>query len=197
MKNAPKMYKFLYPAFSFFTKLIRQPVIEGLENVPAEGPVVIAGNHMNFNDGFILVASNKRCVHFLCKDEMFKNKILAAFLHSVGVIPVNRREKDRHALPAAKAVLNEGGVVGIFPEGTTNKTGGKVLLLPFKIGAIKMAYDTGAPIVPFTLTGHYSFFRKTLKLKFYEPFKVESDDLTKENEKFSELIKEYLLNEKR
>ncbi len=192
-KNESLIYRSLRPGFCFFFCLFRNPVIEGIENIPQSGSVVLAGNHTSPNDIFILISSTKRVIHFLGKDELFKGP-MKKFFTSAGVIPVNRRTKDGHALRAAEEVLQNGRVIGIFPEGTTKKNA-PVTILPFKIGAVKMAHDTGAPIVPFAITGKYGFFRKTVKLKFYPPFLVESDDLTSENEKFMERITQYILNE--
>ena len=87
-------------------------------------------------------------------------------------------------------VLNDGGAIGIFPEGTRNKT--DKFLLPFKFGAVSMAKKTGAKIVPFGISGDYNFRSKNLKIYFGEPFSVDDLDLEKANEilanKIGELI---------
>ena len=97
----------------------------------------------------------------------------------MGLIPVNRRTKDKNALEEAIKYLNNDQVIGIFPEGTIGKNG----LLPFKMGAVKMAYETKSKILPFVITGKYRIFFNDLKIEFLEEVEIKSDDLEKENEK--------------
>ena len=104
---------------------------------------------------------------------------------NLGLIPVNRREKDKDALKKAKEYLEKNEVIGIFPEGTTEK--GRGLLL-FKIGAVKMASDTNTKIVPFAITGSYKPLKK-IKIEFGKPIQIKSDDLEKENNNLRETIK--------
>ena len=93
--------------------------------------------------------STKRSVYFLAKDELWKGP-KKLFINNMGLIPVNRRQKDHNALATAEKYLNNGCVIGIFPEGRTQKGRG---LLSFKIGAVKMAADTYTPpIIPFIIT---------------------------------------------
>ena len=75
--------------------------------------------------------------------------------------------------------LKDNGVIGIFPEGTVNKS--KDELLPFKYGAVSFASKTDSYIVPFAITGKYKLFRKSVKVKYGKPYKVKTD-LEKENE---------------
>lgn len=111
------------------------------------------------------------------------------FFKGMGIIPVDRKNKNPLALKEAINNLNNNNVIGIFPEGTTNKT--KNIIMPFKYGAVKMAKEANAYIVPFSITGEYKFFGK-LKITFGKPYKV-SNDLEKENnilmEKVTNLIK--------
>ena len=95
----------------------------------------------------------------------------------MGIIPVDRKNKNPEALNEAIRNLNNNKVIGIFPEGTTNKTNN--IIMPFKYGAVKMASEANAYIVPFSITGEYKFFGK-LKITFGEAYKV-SKDLEKEN----------------
>lgn len=86
----------------------------------------------------------------------------------------------------AEEVLKNGGVIGIFPEGTRNRT--KEDLLPFKKGAVNFAKHTSALIVPAAITGQYKIFGNSLKIIFGKPYKVIDDDLDKENEKLKNKI---------
>ena len=98
----------------------------------------------------------------------------------MGIIPVNRKIHDKNALKTAEEELLNKKVIGIFPEGTINRT--DEVTIPFKIGAVKMAQDTDTLLVPFTITGKYKLFRKSVIIEFYPPYKVR-EDLTIENEK--------------
>jgi len=157
----------------------------GRENIPKQGGVILAGNHTNYFDCLMLMSSTKRCIHFMAKQELchgFKKVIFC----NMGLIPVNRKQKDPESLKCACACLRESKVVGIFPEGTTEKETG--VMLPFRIGAVKMAHDTGVPIVPFGISGKYRLFSRDLTIVFGEPFMVESDQLDGENEKLKDLV---------
>ena len=76
-----------------------------------------------------------------------------------------------------------------FPEGTVNKTSD--VILPFKIGAVKMAHDTDSLIVPFTIKGKFRLFNN-LRIEFFKPYKISSDDLTLENQKLMDIISKSL-----
>ena len=102
----------------------------------------------------------------------------------MGLIPVNRKIKDHNVLVHAYNYLENEKVIGIFPEGTFGK--GKIL--PFKIGAVKMAYETKCDIIPFSITGTYKLFSRDLKIVFGKPIKVKSDNLDKENEKLRNIV---------
>ena len=97
--------------------------------------------------------------------------------------------------PIAKVifiVLYRPKVIGIFPEGTFNRSNDPVL--PFKIGAVKMAHDADSKIVPFVIKGKYKVFRKGLTIEFLKPISIKSDDLDKENNKLMKLISKELTN---
>lgn len=165
--------------------LLYTPKIVGKENIPKEGKIILAGNHTNNFDCLLLISSTKRCIHFLAKDELWKG-LKKIIFSNMGLIPVNRREKSHHSLEMAENYLNNGKVIGIFPEGTFSKD--KSRLLPFKIGAVKMAYDTNTMIVPFAITGKYKLFSRDLKIVFSEPISINSEDLEKENNRLRNII---------
>ena len=164
--------------------LIYHPIVVGKENIPKTGSLVLAGNHTNWRDPLLLVSVVDRQIHFLAKIELFKG-IVGAVVRGMGCIPVNRKIHDKEALRSAKDFLNKDSVIGIFPEGTINKTSD--LVMPFKIGAVKMANDTGSEIVPFVITGKYNIFGSHIKIEFLESRKV-SKDLDIENEKLMKSI---------
>lgn len=146
--------------------------------------IILAGTHTSIFDCLMLISCTKRPVHFLAKKELFTG-FKALLFKNMGLIPVDRSKKDRSSIDSALEYLKRGDIVCIFPEGTTQKGRG---LLPFKIGAVKISHDSGAPILPFIIKGKYKPFSKDLKLEFGKSFKVKSDDLDKENDKFRKII---------
>lgn len=185
IEKDPIFYKIVRPIITAFVKVAFRPTIIGKENIPKEGRIVIAGNHTNNFDCVLLIASTKRCIHFLAKDELYKGAKKHLF-KNMGIIPVNRRTKDKESLKKAIDFLNKDMAIGIFPEGTYNKVDKS--LLPFKIGAVKMAHDTKTKIVPFVIKGNYKWFRKSVSIEFFKPIKVKTDVLDDANEKLRNFI---------
>lgn len=183
------LYKIGRPIVKLYFKLYN-PRFYGIENIPKSGGVVLAGNHMSKFDPLLVASSTKRCIHFLGKKELCRG-FGKVFFKMAGMIPVDRSKHNPEALKEAISALRSGYVVGIFPEGTVNKT--KDIILPFKYGAVKMARDSGALILPFSITGKYTFLKKGVRITFGKPYKV-VEDLEVENKKLEnnviELIKE-------
>ncbi len=185
------MYSFIRGIVIFLYYLTFWPKIIGKKNIPKKGRIILAGNHTSNFDWGLLIIATKRQVHFLAKKELFKSKILSFFLNKFGIIPVDRKRKNKEALDTAIKYLSEERLIALFPEATTNKMK-ETVILPFKIGAIKMANDTDTKIVPFTIKGGFIPIFKRPIIEFYEPFKVKSTDLEKENKKFMDLIEKKL-----
>lgn len=177
-------YKIVKPIITFLFKLLYRPKIIGLENIPVNGSVVLAGNHTKWLDPVMLVATVKRQVHFLAKEELFHGQT-KFILRGVGAIPVNRKIHDKDALTSSYKMLEKGLVIGIFPEGTINRT--KEIIMPFKIGAVKMANEKNATLVPFTITGTYKLFKKSIKIEFHKPLSL-TKNLDKDNQKLMQII---------
>lgn len=166
-------------------KLWYNPKIIGKENIPKTGTIIICANHKHVMDQCAILISTKRMVHYLAKKEYFDGKI-AWFFKLAGCIPVNRSIKDTVAKEHAIDLLKQGYAVGLFPEGTRNKT--KEFLLPFKYGAVSMAKKTDALIVPVGITGEYKFRSKNLVTRIGKPFKVTDLSLEDANIKLKEEI---------
>ncbi len=183
-KKESKLYIIVRPIIKILFKFFYNPKIIGDGNIPKEGKVILAGNHTNNFDCLMLMSSTKRCIHFLAKIELFRGfkKIIFS---NMGLIPVDRSKKNKEALNIAKSYLDNDKIIGIFPEGTIPKD---KKLLPFKIGAVKMAYDTNASIVPFAITGNYKFRSKNLKIVFGKPISILTSNLEQENEKLRNII---------
>ena len=145
------------------------------------GPIIVAGNHIHLMDQNNVIISTKKVITYMAKKEYFDSWKTRWFFKMVRCIPVDRSTKDNNATSKALDVLNNKGNIGIFPEGTRNKT--KEKLLPFKFGAVSMAKKTNATIVPFAVVGNYKFRSKNLKIKFGTPFKIGDMQLEEANNK--------------
>lgn len=178
------LYRITRPLIKVFMKIFFRPTYIGTELIPTDVNFILAGNHTSYLDPLLLMSSTNKTIHFLAKDSLAKG-IKGLLFRSMGIIPVNRKIHDKNALKTAEEELLNKKVIGIFPEGTINRT--DEVTIPFKIGAVKMAQDTDALLVPFTITGKYKLFRKSVIIEFYSPYKV-SEDLTIENEKLRGFI---------
>lgn len=184
MKLETRLYRAVRPICTAFFRLFFRPTIIGMEQIPKSGRMVLAGNHTHYLDCILLMSSTKRSIHFLAKQELWRGFLKIIFSH-MGLIPVDRKKKNHGAIEKAECYLNQEQLIGIFPEGTIEKEKGTIL--PFKMGALKMAKDTESPILPFAIIGHYKLFRKDITLLFGAPFFV-SDQLETEKEQFQNKI---------
>jgi 1-acyl-sn-glycerol-3-phosphate acyltransferase len=142
-------------------RVVFRPWAEGTENVPREGPVIIASNHLSFSDHFFAPLPIPRKVVFLAKSEYFtgrglKGMFSRAFLYGVGQIPVDRSggAASERALRTGLRVLASGHVLGIYPEGTRTPDG---RLYRGKTGVARLALEARAPVVPCAMVGTYEF----------------------------------------
>jgi 1-acyl-sn-glycerol-3-phosphate acyltransferase len=122
--------------------------LHGTEHVPTDGPVILAGNHSTYLDGPLIVGLSPRPVHFMVKQEMYRGPIGPA-LRWLGQIPVDRGGADRGAVLAALGVLEQGGVLGVFPEGTRSAEA----FATMHNGLAYFALRSGAPVVPVACLG--------------------------------------------
>ncbi|MFI1039273.1 lysophospholipid acyltransferase family protein [Streptomyces hygroscopicus] len=125
-----------------------RPRVLGAWRVPSAGPVILAGNHSHNIDGPMLIGTSPRPVHFLVKKEAFTGP-LDPFLRGIGQLKVDRTTADRTAIGQALGVLERGGVLGIFPEGTR----GDGDFASLRSGLAYFAVRSGAPIVPVAVLG--------------------------------------------
>ncbi|MFI6231795.1 lysophospholipid acyltransferase family protein [Micromonospora echinospora] len=133
-------------------RLIFRPHVEGFDNLPATGPVILASNHLSFSDSIFLPLIVPRRVTFVAKAEYFtgrgvKGWLTRLFFVGTGTLPIDRSggRAAQAALDAQLAVLRAGGVAGIYPEGTRSPDG---RLYRGKTGVARLALESGAPVVP-------------------------------------------------
>ncbi len=152
-----------------FIKLFAFPVFKilfavehhGLENVPKEGAVILAGNHPSYLDPLLVALPIRRTIRYMAWDALFKVPLLGFIIRSLGAFPVDiRKGKGESAFQEACRVLHNGDALGIFPEGQRSAQGPMGEL---KTGTARLAIETGAPIVPITIGGA---FRAWPKFKF-------------------------------
>jgi 1-acyl-sn-glycerol-3-phosphate acyltransferase len=124
--------------------------VAGLRHIPEEGPVILAPNHKNFLDPFFIGIVLRRHVRYMAKIELFKGP-LAWLFPRLGAFPVRRGASDAQALETARTILNQGGLVVVFPEGT--RVADPDALGSPHHGAGVLALDTGAPVVPAAIVG--------------------------------------------
>lgn len=193
MKQSKKLnewgYRVFKPILSPIFKFYYNPRIENEKYLQQDGPIVVVGNHKHIMDQCLVIIATKRIIHYMAKKEYFDGK-MAWFFKATGCISVDRSIHDSNAKNKALEVLKNGGAIGLFPEGTRNKT--KAKLLPFKYGAVSMAKKTNATIIPFGIVGDYKFRSKNLKIKFGKPFKVGEMSLEEANAKLEKIVLELI-----
>ncbi|MEN3282987.1 MAG: glycerol-3-phosphate dehydrogenase [Solirubrobacteraceae bacterium] len=136
----------LQPFFHVYFRLSRI----GREHIPAEGPVILASNHRSFLDPFVIAVMARRPIYFVAKQELFVNRPIAWLLGALGAFPIDRHGGDEGAMATARAILERGHGVLIFPEGTRIRPG--ALGRP-KRGVGRLALESGAPVVPIAVFG--------------------------------------------
>ena len=179
------LYRFLRPILTFLMKIFYRVEIINRNNIPCDGRVILAGNHISNLDAVLVLSSTKRTIRFLAKIELMQK--FGFIFKRLGIIPVDRKRKNKEALIEAENELKKENIIGIFPEGTTNKK--EYVVLPFKYGAVKMASDTNSMIIPFAIVGKYKFLRKKVKIIFDRGYHIQDkNDLTSENIKLMNKI---------
>ncbi len=136
----------LVPFFLVYFRLARL----GREHIPSSGPVLLAANHRSFLDPFVIGALTRRPVYYMAKRELFERRWQAWLLNSLGAFPIDRGHGDEQAMATARAILERGDCVVIFPEGTRVRPG--PLGQPHR-GVGRLALQTGARVVPVAVQG--------------------------------------------
>lgn len=144
------LYSFLKGILPAMFRVLYRTEVHGQENVPKEGGVIIAANHISLWDPPFVGAFCPRRVSFMAKKELFENRIFSSIITNLGAFPVNRGAADRNAIKTALNILAEGKCLGLFPEGTRSKSG---KLGEAEAGVGLIAYKANVPIVPVAITG--------------------------------------------
>ncbi|MFD0958793.1 lysophospholipid acyltransferase family protein [Paenibacillus chungangensis] len=148
------LYIFFRSLLGIIYKLLFRLEAQGLEHIPAEGPVILASNHISNLDPPTVGIYVKRKVHFMAKEELFKVPVFGALITAFGAFPVKRGGVSKDAIKSAITLVDSGKVLGIFPEGTRGGSGAA------KKGTAMIALRSDAKIVPVAIKGSYKPFRK-------------------------------------
>lgn len=183
-KEENNLYKACKIIYTVLLKILFRPKVYGVENIPETGSLIFAGNHKHAVDPVVVMSSTSRLVHYMAKEELFKG-LHGKLFEKIGLIKIHRGKGNPLAIMQSEKILKNGGTIGIFPEGTRNKTDKK--LLKFRHGAVVIAKKTNTPIVPFAIRGKYRLFKKGLEIEFASPIDV--------SEMETEEANEYLKNE--
>ena len=179
LKENKKLYKFLKTIYSKLLKILYKPTAYGVKNIPEEGPIIFVGNHRHAFDPIVVMTHTNRIVHYMAKESLFKG-IHGKIFENMGLIKVYRNKSNPMAVTEAEEILQKGGSVGIFPEGTRNRTNQE--LLKFRHGAVAIAKETNSKIIPFAIRGKYRLFRKGLTIEFGKPIDVSQMEIEEANE---------------
>lgn len=177
----PRLYDFASGLLRVIFVTVFRARAYGVENIPRDGPLIVACNHLSYLDPPALCFSPRR-ISFMAKKELFEIPVLGPAIRGVGAYPVDRQGSAKSAIKQSLAVLKGGGAVGIFPEGTRNIAGD----IQPQIGVAVLAEMSGAPVLPACVLGGNRASRLgKMKVAFGKPLmlsggrKATRDDLAK------------------
>jgi len=171
----------LYVLVKYLFSIVARIESEGMENIPKRGAAILAPNHLGRLDSpLIFLMLDRKDASGLVADKYKKNFLMRILVKVVNGIWINRESSDYQALRQARAMLENGWLLGIAPEGTRSMTGA---LIPAKTGVAFLAAKTGVPVIPIAITGTEKFFhelsrfrRPTLTIRFGKPLCLPSPE---------------------
>jgi 1-acyl-sn-glycerol-3-phosphate acyltransferase len=174
-----RFYAFARVVVGLIIPLVAKLRTEGLENVPKDGPVILASDHISWFDIPLVSIRIPRITHYMAKIELFGIPVLGGILRLLGAFSVRRGEGDREALRTAQRVLQEGELLIIFPEG--HRSGGH--LIEGKSGTALIALRAGVPVVPVAVFGTERIlkgfrigpFAPRVTVRYGKPFRLQPE----------------------
>ena len=177
-ENKNYLYKICKMIYSVLLKIIFRPTVYGIENIPKEGSLIFAGNHRHALDPIVVMSNTNRIVHYMAKEELFKG-LHGIIFEKIGLIKIHRNKSNPLAVIEAENILKQDGTIGVFPEGTRNRTENE--LLKFRHGTVVIAKKTNTKILPFAIKGKYRIFRKGVIIEFGKPIDVSKMEVEEAN----------------
>ena len=177
--NKNYLYKVCKVIYTVLLKIIYKPKVIGKDNIPKDGSLIFAGNHKHAVDPTLVMSSTSRIVHYMAKEDLFKG-LHGMIFKKIGLIKIYRNKSNPLAVIEAENILKEGGTIGVFPEGTRNRTENE--LLKFKHGTVVIAKKTNTKILPFAIKGKYRIFRKGVVIEFGNPIDVSKMEIEEAND---------------
>jgi 1-acyl-sn-glycerol-3-phosphate acyltransferase len=185
------MYRILLAVAHLLIFICTRPTVKGRNLIPAGGPLLLVSNHLSVADPVLLGAKIGRKVSFMAKEELFRNWFTTYMVTSFGAILVYRGKSNRGALRQASAILRNGGVLGMFPEGKRSRAG---TLTPGQLGAALIAYHNKVRILPVSITGtetirgkEWLFHRPRVEITIGTPFYLPDLGVSLRKEQLREL----------
>jgi 1-acyl-sn-glycerol-3-phosphate acyltransferase len=132
-----------------FMRTLFRMEIAGADRIPATGPCVLAANHESIVDPYVLGVVTGRPIHFMAKNELWRNRLTRLVMEGFGAFPVERGTGDNGAMGRAGQLLADGELLGIFPQGTCLPRRRR----PYLRGAARLALATGSPLIPVCIVG--------------------------------------------
>ena len=179
------LYPILIPIGRVIVKLIFKTKLIGAENVPEDGKFIFASNHITMLDPVFISTLCPRTLHFMAKLELFKNGFVRWFLTNMNAFPINRDGYDNRSMEYAEKLLSNGNALGIFPEGTRQKSRrpGRA-----KAGVAMLAKATKASVVPVSVYfSEKPRFRSKLTVRIGKPIAYEEFNFTDDERNTREL----------
>lgn len=179
----PEFYHKFLKFVKLYMKLLYKIDTNGLDNVPKDGNYLLAGNHLNILDSWLLMSVLDTELRFMVDKKLYRYKLWEKFFRSLGTFSIDPDKADLKAVRTSIDLIKEGNKVVIFPEGKTHKITESV---PFKPGVATIAKLAKTSLIPFGIAGSYLPGRK-LTLNFGEPIdlsqykKDEYDTILEEN----------------
>ena len=166
-----EFYKKFLKFVKFYMNTFYKIDESGIENIPKDTNYLLAGNHLNILDSWVLMSLlDEDILRFMVDDKLYRYKLWEDFFTKLGTFPINQKIFDIAAIKNAIKLLKDNEKVVIFPEGKTHKV---IESVPFKGGVAKIATMANRPLVPFGINGNYNPFSK-ISITFGKPIDLKS-----------------------
>lgn len=181
-------YKIFRAILRFFYRILFRVEAIGIENIPTEGAVILASNHISLLDPPAVGVLIKRQVRFMAKEELFKIPVLGMLIRSFGAYPVKRGGVSIDAIKSSINLLKTGEIMGVFPEGTRNKGDDSA---GAKKGTAMIALRSKATVIPCAIVGNYKLFRRTTII-YGKPVDIQNVTATEEIDQYEAVTNEIM-----